>query len=89
MLFRNPGHDGGRIELQLTGRKANRSAVGARIRVRVTDENGRARDIWRTVGSGGSFGASSLRAIRRKKRWRKSRPVRIAHPSARRPARRS
>jgi hypothetical protein len=44
----------------LVGVKANRFAVGARIRVQTT-EDGRTREIFRTVNSGGSFGASSLR----------------------------
>jgi hypothetical protein len=61
VLFKNPGHDNHWIKLDLTGVKANRFAVGARLRVRVTDVQGRPRDIWRTVSSGGSFGASSLR----------------------------
>ena len=39
---------------------ANRSAIGARIRVRVEGAEGE-RSIYRMVGSGGSFGASSLR----------------------------
>lgn len=60
-LFKNPGHAGHWIKLDLAGAKANRFGVGARIRVRVKAADGTARDIYRTVGSGGSFGASSLR----------------------------
>ncbi len=60
-LFKNPGHAGHWIKLDLVGAKANRFGVGARIRVRVKAADGTARDIYRTVGSGGSFGASSLR----------------------------
>jgi len=59
-LFKNPGHGNHWIKLNLVGTKSNRFAVGGRIRVRIT-ENGRPRDIYRTVNSGGSFGASSLR----------------------------
>jgi hypothetical protein len=59
-LFKNPGHGNHWIKLNLIGVAANRFAVGARIRVRIT-ENGKGRDIYRTVNSGGSFGASSLR----------------------------
>jgi len=40
--------------------RANRSAVGARITVTVSGAGG-TRAIRRTVGSGGSFGASPLR----------------------------
>jgi hypothetical protein len=59
-LFKNSGHGNHWIKLNLIGVHANRFAVGARIRVRIT-ENGKSRDIYRTVNSGGSFGASSLR----------------------------
>jgi ASPIC and UnbV/FG-GAP-like repeat len=59
-LFKNPGHGNHWVKLRLTGTKSNRFAVGARIRVHVTEEGG-GRDIYKTVNSGGSFGASSLR----------------------------
>ena len=59
-LFKNPGHGNHWVKLRLVGVKANRFAVGARIRVQTT-EDGRTREIFRTVNSGGSFGASSLR----------------------------
>jgi hypothetical protein len=60
VLFKNPGHGNHWIKLRLVGVKANRFAVGARLRVQVT-ENRNPRQIYRTVSSGGSFGASSLR----------------------------
>jgi hypothetical protein len=59
-LYKNPGHGNHWIKLRLVGTKANRFAVGARIRVDIT-EDGRQRSIYRDVNSGGSFGASSLR----------------------------
>jgi hypothetical protein len=40
--------------------KTNRAAIGARIKVTVQDEGQPPRSIFRTVGSGGSFGASPL-----------------------------
>lgn len=46
------------ITLRLVGVKSNRAAIGARIAVTVTDAGGNRRAIWRTVGSGASFGAS-------------------------------
>ena len=52
-LFENPGNSNDWISVHLTGVKSNRAAIGARIKV--TLQNGR--DIYRTVGSGGSFGA--------------------------------
>ena len=58
--FDNPGHDNDWIDLKLVGVKTNRGAVGARITVTVeTTDRGR-RAVHRTVGSGGSFGASPL-----------------------------
>jgi hypothetical protein len=60
VLYRNPGHDNHWLKLRLTGVKANRFAVGARIKVVVATPAG-PREIHRVVTSGGSFGASSLR----------------------------
>lgn len=63
VLFENPGHPGHHwITLRLTGVKANRFGVGARIRVRVKNTHGGTRDIHHLAGSGGSFGANSLQA---------------------------
>jgi tetratricopeptide (TPR) repeat protein len=58
-LFKNPGHPNDWITLKLTGVKTNRSAIGARVKV-TAENNGVSRAMWRTVGSGGSFGASPL-----------------------------
>jgi ASPIC and UnbV/FG-GAP-like repeat len=61
-LYRNPGHHGNNwITIKLVGVKTNRAALGARIKVTVTAHNGKRQDIYRTVTSGGSFGASPLR----------------------------
>lgn len=59
-LFENPGHGNRWITLKLEGVKSNRSALGARIEVVVREGSG-TRSIHRSVGSGGSFGASPLR----------------------------
>ncbi|HYC00975.1 MAG TPA: CRTAC1 family protein [Candidatus Limnocylindrales bacterium] len=59
-LFVNPGFGNGRIIVHLRGVRSNRFGVGARIRVDVHD-GGVARSIYRTVGSGGTFGANPLR----------------------------
>jgi hypothetical protein len=59
-LFRNPGHGNNWIKLKLEGVKTNRAAIGARVKVVVQDEGGE-RAIHRTVGSGGSFGATTFR----------------------------
>ena len=58
-LFENPGHGNDWIGVRLVGVKANRAAIGARVKVTV--KNGtETRAVYRTVGSGGSFGASPL-----------------------------
>jgi hypothetical protein len=59
-LFENPGHGGSWINLKLAGVKTNRGAVGARITATVTSAGRAPRKIYRTVTSGGSFGASPL-----------------------------
>jgi hypothetical protein len=59
VLFENPGHDNRWITLRLEGTRSNRSAIGARIRLTVLDDD-TTRTIHRTVSTGGSFGASSL-----------------------------
>lgn len=59
-LFLNPGHGNAWITIQLVGTKSNRAAIGARIKVTVSTPLGR-KDVYKTVNSGGSFGASPLR----------------------------
>ncbi|MDX1388817.1 MAG: CRTAC1 family protein, partial [Acidobacteriota bacterium] len=60
VLFENPGHGRHFLVLQLEGTRSNRAAVGARLRVRVGAPGG-TREIRATVGTGGSFGSSTLR----------------------------
>ena len=60
-LYKNPGHGNHWVKLQLEGVKANRFAVGARLRLVLAGGDGSHREVHATVGSGGSFGASSLR----------------------------
>jgi tetratricopeptide (TPR) repeat protein len=59
-LFENPGNGNDWISLHLVGTKSNRAAIGARIKLTVQNEGRGQRFIHRTVGSGGSFGASPL-----------------------------
>ncbi|HEY1794433.1 MAG TPA: CRTAC1 family protein [Opitutaceae bacterium] len=59
-LFRNPGHGNNWIKLKLEGVRTNRAAIGARVRVYAL-EGGVERVIHRTVCSGGSFGATTVR----------------------------
>jgi hypothetical protein len=58
-LFENPGHGNDWIGLKLVGVKTNRPAIGARVKLTV-DNGSQTRTIHRTVGSGGSFGASPI-----------------------------
>jgi hypothetical protein len=61
VLFENPGWaKNAWIALELEGRSANRSAIGARVEVVVADANGTTRTVRRSVRTGGSFGAGSL-----------------------------
>ena len=62
VLFRNPGSANHWITLALEGVKANRSAIGARVRVTVRSADGGTRDIHDLVGTGGSWGSQSLQA---------------------------
>jgi len=59
-VFENPGNGNDWVTLKLVGVKTNKAAIGARIKVTVENDGAHARSIYRTVGSGGSFGASPL-----------------------------
>lgn len=59
-LYVNPGQSNNNfISLKLQGVKANRAAIGSRIKVTFT-ENGIQRSVYKDVNSGGSFGSSPL-----------------------------
>lgn len=61
VLFENPGWEGRRwLALELEGRAANRSAIGARVAVETVQAGGVSRTFHRTVGTGGTFGAHAL-----------------------------
>jgi hypothetical protein len=59
-LFLNPGHTNHWLKLKLVGTKANRFAIGARIKVTLQTRTG-TRELHRVVGSGGSFGSNPFR----------------------------
>jgi hypothetical protein len=59
-LFENPGNGNDWINVRLVGVKTNRAAIGAQIKVTVENEDHTTRTIYRTVGSGGSFGANPM-----------------------------
>jgi hypothetical protein len=58
VLFKNPGNDNNWLNVKLVGKKTNRSAIGARIKV--TTAGPSPRTIYRWVSSGSSFGANPL-----------------------------
>lgn len=60
MLFDNPGNQNKWISLDLVGTTANRSAIGSKVKLEVEQADGQIRTIYRTVSTGGSFGANSL-----------------------------
>jgi tetratricopeptide (TPR) repeat protein len=59
-VFENPGNENDWITVKLAGAKSNRAGIGARIKVTVANEGRAPRSIYRTVGSGGSFGANPI-----------------------------
>lgn len=59
--IRTPGNANDWIALRLVGVHANRSAIGARIKVTVKNKGQGERAVYSTVGSVSSFGGSPLR----------------------------
>jgi hypothetical protein len=59
-LYQNPGFGNRFVAVELVGVESNRSAIGARIRVEVS-EGGTRRSVEKHVNSGGTFGANPLR----------------------------
>lgn len=59
-LFMNPGSTNRWLKLKLVGTKANRPAIGARIKVTLQTPAG-SRALHRVVSSGGNFGSNPLR----------------------------
>ena len=58
VLFQNPGHGNNWLEVKLVGKKTNRSAIGARIKVVTSGPS--PLTVHRHVSSGSSFGANPL-----------------------------
>jgi len=81
VLYENPGSGNHWLTLRLEGVRSNRAAIGARIHVEVETAAG-PRSIYRTVGSGGSFGASPLRQEIGLGRARSIRTVTIGWPAS-------
>lgn len=60
VLFENVLPTGNWVQLRLQGQRANRTAIGARVRLLARTFDGHRRVHYATVSSGGSFGASPL-----------------------------
>jgi len=56
-LYANPGHNNHWIKIRLEGVISNRSAIGAKIKLSI---GGGERSIYRSINTGGSFGANPL-----------------------------
>ena len=62
LLFENPvGTDNNWIHIKLIGVESNKAAIGAKIKLTIT-ENGKRRNIFHSVGYDASFGGNSLLA---------------------------
>ena len=62
VLFENSSVTGNHwIQLRLEGTASNRSAIGAKIRIKVKMADGNFQNFYHTVCTGGSFGSSTLR----------------------------
>jgi hypothetical protein len=60
-FYQNPGQNNNNwLDLNVIGTNANKIAIGAKLKIRFTD-NGQERLVYREVNTGGSFGCNPLR----------------------------
>ena len=59
-LYRNPGGPNRWLSVKLIGAQSNRAAIGARLKLTLAEPDDGERSVHALVGSGGSFGASTL-----------------------------
>ena len=83
MLLENPGNDNNWITLQCEGVSSNRSSIGTEITITTETDDG-VRKIHRVVGTGGSYGSSSLQQEIGLGRHGKIRSIKVYWPSSRR-----
>jgi hypothetical protein len=62
-VFENPGFGNHYIVLKLQGKKANRSAIGAKVKIQYTDIKNMQHTTFNVISSGASFGANSLQLV--------------------------
>ncbi len=59
-VFAAPANGNDWINVRLTGVKSNRAAIGAEIKVTVSDDGGELRYLFRTIGDTSSFGSNPM-----------------------------
>ena len=81
-VFQNPGNANDWITVKLVGVKSNRAGIGARMQVTVQNQGGATRSIYRTAGSGGSFGANPIQQHIGLGRWAKILQLQVWWPAS-------
>ena len=61
-FFHNPGNSNNSITLKLEGTASNKLALGARMRITIT-EDGNERVLFRVISAGASFGSNSIEQV--------------------------
>ena len=59
-LYLNPGNKNSWIKIKLVGTTTNKSAIGSKVRIKYLTRDGSQHTVYKTVGSGSSFGANEL-----------------------------
>jgi hypothetical protein len=81
VLFQNPGHDNRWLTVKLIGKKTNRAAIGARIKI--VTSGSKPLTVYRHVNSGGSFGANPLQQTIGLARAEKAATLEVYWPTSR------
>ncbi len=59
-VFENPGFENKFLVLKLEGKKANRCALGAKVKIQYTDNSNKQHVCYHVISTGASFGANSI-----------------------------
>lgn len=59
-LYLNQGNENTWLKIKLIGTLTNRAAIGSKVRIEYETQDGQLKTIYKTVGSGSSFGANEL-----------------------------